>query len=81
MVGKWLAFAPDNEAGGFYMGMAACEASGANKNMPIVFMRGPADEPQVSLITLSHPLRKPPTRMHHALRLSLSLSQHAPLTR
>ena len=62
MVGKWLAFAPDNEFGGFYMGMAACESSGPNKNMPIVFMRGPGDEEQVSLITLSHGLRKPPTR-------------------
>jgi len=44
---KWLAFAPDNELGGFYMGMAACDSSGPNMNMPIVFMRGPADEPQV----------------------------------
>ena len=79
MVGLWLAFAPDNELGGFYMGMAACDSSGPNMNMPIVFMRGPADEPQVSLITLSHPLTKP--LMHHVLRLSLSLSEHAPLTR
>lgn len=44
MIGLWLAFRPDNELGGFYMGMAACNACDPQKNMPIVFMPGPPGE-------------------------------------
>jgi len=37
----WLAFSPNNEVGGFQMGIAACHSSGPNRNMPIVFIKGP----------------------------------------
>ena len=67
MVGEWLAFAPDNELGGFYMGMAACEASGANQNMPIVFMKGPPNDQQVCTQSLSHALNSLTQSLSHAL--------------
>ena len=41
LVGAWLKFSPDNFRGGFYMGQAACKASGDQKNMPILFLKGP----------------------------------------
>jgi len=41
LVGAWLKFSPDNFRGGFYMGEAACKASRDQKNMPILFLKGP----------------------------------------
>ena len=46
MIGEWLAFSPDNRLGGFAMGVAACQACTAQKNMPILFIKAGPDEPR-----------------------------------
>ena len=46
MVGEWLAFSPNNRLGGFAMGVAACQACTAQKNMPILFVKAGPDDPK-----------------------------------
>ena len=41
MKGEWLAFSPDNEHGGYQMGISACESSWTFQQMEIAFIKLP----------------------------------------